>query len=317
VLAQLLDSIKQQRVGCVIIAASDVEDTIFLAREVRASSPNVMLISLNASVLFLHSEVNPQLRGLFVASGYPLFSANQVWTYPFWGAQRRVQFPSDNAEGAYNATVALLGDDDDMLDYGDPFNADARMPPLWVTVIGSGGMWPLATIPIKDDNHYIYERSSSSSSPSRSYVWPGWPAAERLELLQLAVLLVTLLLCALWALASVRPEMLPASVNQFFAGATLNERHAERRIYQAAIPLLLIAEMVIVLHYVSFKRFHDMSVSIPDDTTAALLVFRASSLGSRVSPLTPLLFAMGAGMALCLERWHRTGQRAVLEATIQ
>jgi hypothetical protein len=52
-----------------------------------------------------------------------------------------------------------------------------------------------------------------------------------------------------------------------------------------------------------------MAVSIPDDTTAALLVFRASSLGSRVSPLTPLLFAMGAGLALCLGALRRTSLR--------
>jgi hypothetical protein len=309
VLDQLLESIKQQRVGCVIIAASNVEDTIFLASEVRNSSPNVMLISLNASVLFLHSEVNPQLRGVFVASGYPLFTANQVWSNPFWGAQRRVQFPSDTAEGAYNATVALLGDDKDMLDYGDPFNADARIPPLWVTMIGSGGLWPLATIPIRDDNRYLYERARWSSSRSPSYVWPGWPAAERLELFQLAMLVVTLLLCAVWAIASVKPNILPASVDQFFAGATFDEWRVERRIYQAAILFLLIAEMAIVMHYVSFKRFHGLGVASPADATAALVAFRASSLGSRVSPLTPLLFVLGAGLALCLGALRRTRLR--------
>jgi hypothetical protein len=65
VLDQLLESIKQQRISCVIIAASNVEDAIFLAGEVRASSPNVMPISLNSSLLFLHSQVNPSTaRGL-------------------------------------------------------------------------------------------------------------------------------------------------------------------------------------------------------------------------------------------------------------
>ena len=309
VLDQLLESIKQQQVGCVIIAATNIEDTIFLAREVRDSNPNVMLISLNASVLFLHSVVNPQLRGVFVASGYPLFSANQVWSNPFWGARRRVQFPSDTAEGAYNATVALLGGDKDMLDYGDPFNANARIPPLWVMVIGSGGVWPLAPIPIKDENHYLYERASWSSSQSPSYVWPGWPEAGRLKLLQLAMLVVTLLLCALWAIASVKPEMLPASVDQFFAGATFDEWRIERRMYQAAILFLLIAELAIVMHYVSFKRFHGLQVASPDDATAALLVFRASSLGSRVSPLTPVLFVLGSGLALCLGALRRTRLR--------
>jgi hypothetical protein len=309
VLDQLLESIKQQRVGCVIIAASKVEDTIFLAREVRNSSPNVMVISLNASVLFLHSQVNPQVQGIFVASSYSLFSANQVWTNPFWGGQRRVQFPSDTAEGTYNATVALLGGDNNLLDYGDPFNADARIPPLWVTVIGNGGLWPLATIPIKDGNHYLYQRANWSTSQYAYYAWPGWPAAARLELLQFAMLLLTLLLGVLCAIASWKPQLLPASLDQFFAGATIDERPVERRIYQAAIVFLLIVELGVVEHYVSAHRFYGLSKATPDDAAAALLAFRASSLGSRVSPLTPVLLALGAGVALCLGALRRTRLR--------
>ena len=309
VLDQLLESIKQQRVGCVIIAASNVEDTIFLAREVRNSSPNVMVISLNASVLFLHSQVNPQVQGIFVASGYSLLSANQVWTNPFWGSQRRVQFPSDTAEGTYNATVALLGGDNNLLDYGDPFNADARIPPLWVTVIGKGGLWPLATIPVKDDNHYLYQRADWSTAQYTYYAWPGWPAAARLELLQFAMLLMTLLLGALCAIASWKPQLLPASLDQFFAGATIDDRPMERRIYQAAILLLLIVELAVVAHYVSAHRFYGLSKATPDDAAAALLAFRASSLGSRVSPLSPVLLALAACVALCLGALRRTRLR--------
>jgi hypothetical protein len=306
ILDQLLDSIKQQRIGCVIIAASNIEDTIFLANEVRASSPNVMLISLNASVLLLHSEVNPQVQGLFVASGYPLFSANQVWTNPFWGAQLRVQFPSDTAEGAYNATVALLGSDNNLLDYGDPFNPGARIPPLWITVVGNGGVWPLAAIPVNDENHYLYSRASWSTSQYPYYTWPGWPAAARLELVQLAMLLLTLMLGVLWVIASRKPQMLPVSLDQFFAGATFDERPLERRIYQGAILFLLIIELAVVAYYVSSQRFLGLTKANPDDAAAALLAFRASSLGSRVSPVTPMLFALGAALALCLGALRRT-----------
>jgi hypothetical protein len=309
VLDQLLDSIKQQQISCVIIAASNIDDTIFLAGQVHDSSPNVMLISLNANLLFLHSAINPQLQGVFVANGYPLFNANQAWTNPFWGSQLRIQFPSDTAEGEYNAVVALLGGDRELLDYGDPFDADARMPPLWITVIGKGGLWPLETIPIENDDHYIYERGSWSSSQYPYYVWPGWPAAARLELLQRAILIVTLLLCTLWMIAFVRPGMLPAAVDQSFAGATGDELGIEPRVYQAAILLLLIAELAIVAHYVSFKWFHGLEVATPADKTAALLTFRASSLGSRVSPLTPILYALGAGLALCLGALRRTRLR--------
>ncbi len=308
VLDQLLESIKQQQIGCVIIAASNVEDTVFLAEAVHNSSPNAMMISLNANLLFLHSEVNPQLQGVFVASAYPLFTANQVWTNPFWGAQLRIQFPSETAEGEYNATVALLGGDMELLDYGNPFDVGARIPPLWMTVIGRGGVWPLETFSIKDDQHYIYERAEWSSSQYPIFPWPGWPAAARLELLQRAILGVTLLLCALWAIAFAKPGVLPALIDQSFAGATL-DKGFERRIYQAAVLFLLIAELAIVVHYVSFKRFHGLEVATPADENAALLAFRASSLGSKVSPLTPILFGLGAGLALCLGALRRTRLR--------
>lgn len=308
-LDQLLESIKQQQIRCVIIGASNVEDAIFLAREVRSSNPNMMLISLNSNLLFLHSQVNPLLQGVLVASAYPLFSANQVWTNPFWGAETRIQFPSDTAEGAFNATVALLGGDTEMIDYGEPFKPDVRIPPLWVTVIGSGGVWPLAARPITDVEHYLYERASWSTANSPTYVWPGWPAAGRLMFLQLALLAATLLLGALWAIEGLRPEMLPASVDQFFAGATFDEWRVERRVYQAAILFLLIIELAIVMYYVSPRWFHGPHIPRADDAPAALLAFRASSLGSRVSPLTPVLFALSALLALCLGALRRTRLR--------
>lgn len=309
VLNQLLESIKQQQISCVIIGASNVEDAIFLAGEVRNSNPNVMLISLNSSLLFLHSQVNPQLQGVFVASAYPLFSANQVWTNPFWGAQSRIQFPSDTAEGAFNAVLALLGGDSEMIDYGGVFNSDARIPELWITVIGRGGVWPLAARQITDDGHYLYERASWSSAYSPTYVWPGWPAAGRLVFLQLALFFATVLLGSLWLIEGFRPEILPPPVDRFFAGATFDEWRVERRVYQAAILLLLIIELAIVMYYVSARRFHGEQIPRPNDASAALLAFRASSLGSRVSPLTPVLFALGALLALCLGALRRTRLR--------
>src|SRR5208282_1981998 len=168
-----------------------------------------------------------------------------------------------------------------MIDYGAPFDAGVRIPPLWITVIGSGGVWPLAARPITDPDYYLYQRAAWSSAYSPTYVWPGWPAAGRLMFLQLALLAATLLVGFLWAIEGLRPEMLPASVNQFFAGATFDEWRVERRVYQAAILFLLIIELAIVMYYVSPSRFRGAQIPRPDDAAAALLAFRASSLGSR------------------------------------
>ena len=305
VLGQLLDAIKQQRVECVIIAATDIEDTIMLARQVRQSSPNVTLISLNANVLYLHSDVNPQLHGMLVASTYPLLTANQVWTNPFWGARWRAQFPTDVAEGVYNAMLALVAGDVAMLDYSEPLGAGQLAPPLWITVVGSGGIWPLAALHVDDRTHYMYRRAEWSSAYP-SYAWPGWPAAARLEILQLTLLVAALLFVALTVLASAYPSLLPAAVEQYFAGASFDDVRLRRRVYQVVVVVALVAALGIVLHYVSFDRFHHSSTVRADDAAAALLAFRASSLGSRVSPLTPLLMALGAGLCLLLGALRRT-----------
>ena len=59
---------------------------------------------------------------------------------------RYIHFPSEDAEGIFNATLAILDRRDAMVDYSVPFAATPRrkMPPLWVGVVGNTGIWPLA-----------------------------------------------------------------------------------------------------------------------------------------------------------------------------
>jgi hypothetical protein len=114
----VLRTITDRRIRYVIIVATDIEDTIFLSQKIRESCPNVTPIVLNGDVLFLHSSVNAYLRGAIVASTYPLYFENQFWTRPKKAdSTALVQFPSDTAEGVYNATLALMGRNDMMLDY--------------------------------------------------------------------------------------------------------------------------------------------------------------------------------------------------------
>jgi hypothetical protein len=69
----VLRTITDRRIRYVIIVATDIEDTIFLAQKIRESCPNVTPIVLNGDVLFLQSSVNAYLRGMIVASTYPLY----------------------------------------------------------------------------------------------------------------------------------------------------------------------------------------------------------------------------------------------------
>jgi hypothetical protein len=155
-LSDLLSTISREQISYVGIAATDVRDVIFLAREIREHSPSTVIFTLNGDLLFAHPEANPNTRGMLVVTPYPLFALNQLWMShtnpdkPNIGS-RRILFPDQGSEGVYNAMLSLLGDDDELLEYGSPFESwtpgDPRVPPLWIVAVGRDGFWPVAIRP--------------------------------------------------------------------------------------------------------------------------------------------------------------------------
>lgn len=82
---------------------------------------------------------------MIVGSTYPLFNSNQSWSPPWKGSAQRLQFPRNMAQGAYNATLALL-DRHELVDYGAPFGSQAgrpEQPPIGLSVVGHEALWPL------------------------------------------------------------------------------------------------------------------------------------------------------------------------------
>jgi hypothetical protein len=124
------------------IMASDVSDLIFLAGAVRGNSPNSVLFTLSSDLRILRQAVNPDLYGMLVFSSYPLFPGNEQWTPndPFDGHRLR-EFPSENAEGIYNATRTAITAAVD----GNNAAADPDSQILWTSVVGSDEqLWPLS-----------------------------------------------------------------------------------------------------------------------------------------------------------------------------
>ena len=146
-LVQILRAIATEGVRGVGIIATDPEDVLFLVRKVRDSFPSVTVVVVGADLLYLHDDA-PFMRGVLVASTYPLLPWNQRLSFPFEGGTDRLMFPTSNAEGIFNATLLLLGGltDANVMEYGDPFTlaTDGLRPPLWMTAVGKGAFWPLA-----------------------------------------------------------------------------------------------------------------------------------------------------------------------------
>ncbi|MGH7932775.1 MAG: hypothetical protein ACREQN_06340 [Candidatus Binataceae bacterium] len=128
--------------------------------EIRQNCPDTIPFLTSSDLLYVHSEFDSELKGTLVLSTYPLFSISQVWTWPFTGRQRRIQFPSGDAEGIYNAVLAALGDEASMEDYADPLSTDSQSPPLWLSVVGNDGLWPVGFIHASTGR--VFERSSSA-----------------------------------------------------------------------------------------------------------------------------------------------------------
>lgn len=162
-LSDLLSAISREQFQYVGIAATDVRDVIFLAREIREHSPSTVIFALNADLIYTHPEAYPDTRGMLVATPYPLFALNQGWMNPVTpeAGGQRIQFPDQNSEGIYNAALYLLKNDEPLLEYASPFTlhyhrkysaqeqseesvADRSVPPLWIVTVGRDGFWPVA-----------------------------------------------------------------------------------------------------------------------------------------------------------------------------
>ena len=158
-LAGTLDTIHREHVKTVGLMATDPRDKLFLAQQIARYSPDVSLFTAESDSVYVHPDYSPYLRGALVASTYPLYGANQRWSYAYQGASERRQFASSSAQGIYNAVLALLDYDDNglpsrtaaprLLEYGMPGKSCTLCtPPVWISVIGRSGAWPVrASLP--------------------------------------------------------------------------------------------------------------------------------------------------------------------------
>lgn len=166
-LASTLSAISRRDIRALGIMATDVNDILFLAKEVRSYSPDVQLFAVDNDVLYSAPDYVRYTEGMLVASTYPLFANNQSWT----GSTRVLPFPSNASEGVYNAACVLLnriyaetgnypiriGGDRSKApsEYHTPF-VQGNKPPLWLTITGRDGVWPAKIWDYEDKQNYVH-----------------------------------------------------------------------------------------------------------------------------------------------------------------
>jgi hypothetical protein len=156
VLSNLLTTLAQQQTHYVCLVASDPRDKIFLGNLIRERNPDVQLCTTMGDLLFAHPDYNYALRGMIVASTYPLHPGVQAWSEDSNAGERRILFANQAFQGYFNATLAHLDDmatptcgpsrpSATMLDYGwGPPGCATTSPGIWISAVGQNGqMIPL------------------------------------------------------------------------------------------------------------------------------------------------------------------------------
>jgi hypothetical protein len=143
-LSNILDTVRREQITVVGIFTTDKRDFLFLAREIMRASPNILLFTTEADLLFVHPDFGSFVRGTVVASSYPLFGATQLLSNPGLARTMRQQFPTMGAQGIHNAALALLEPTLPLVDYWPPASPGGNcLPRVSISVVGRDAIWPV------------------------------------------------------------------------------------------------------------------------------------------------------------------------------
>ncbi len=179
VLENILSTISRERFRYVGVMATDTRDKLFLIRLIRELCPDVHVFVTSSDLLLAHPDYLYHMKGVIVASTYPLYPPGQKWSNP--NASERLLVSSSAAQGYYNATLATFGLHSQMLEYGPPgFAAGPDVqndrPPVWVSMIAPNGAFvPLQVFTgYEDPNGYVLRKPDGGTAPAPNGLdYPG------------------------------------------------------------------------------------------------------------------------------------------------
>jgi hypothetical protein len=178
VLMDFADDMRREHYKYIGIIGSNVLDVMFLASFLRTACPDIRLFVLNPDLLFERDSDNAPYIGTLALGTYPMFGRNLSWT---GGGERipRLPFADQYEEGTFNASLLLIRDIVPNSSGAEPYETDAPFAkassgsgglPVWLTVVGTGGFWPVQVIPSADS------RSSDPQHMTHSDFSGAWKA---------------------------------------------------------------------------------------------------------------------------------------------
>jgi hypothetical protein len=143
-LRAILTTINDARVSYVGVVATDTRDVIYLNRWLRKECPRVRVFTTEPSVALLQPDDAYQLRGMLVASTYPLTQLAESRAQGRPGGRQLIPFPTQASQGYYNAILAQFRAPELLIGYRVPPVQDPNIrtrdrPPIWISVVGANG----------------------------------------------------------------------------------------------------------------------------------------------------------------------------------
>ncbi len=196
--------LQRNRVDYIVITATDVLDTLFLAQFLHRAIPDAHLVFDDGDLLFEREIDDVPFVGAVTINPYHLIGlANSV--IPGYGGRA---FPDSSTEAYYNAARYTLWDKSspstlNLAGYQNILSSPRTgvKPPLWVTVIGKDGYYPLGIASSNSSGipQILPEIERQNSPPRHSTKLPIHPSLAWYFLCLLIFLLCaahTVLLCA-------------------------------------------------------------------------------------------------------------------------
>lgn len=160
---EIAQTLKSHNIRAIGLIGTDVRDKIFLADQLRKRLPDARLFTFGSNNLYLRDDYNGSLRGMIVFSTYPLFPENQWWDMVHRARPGRLVFPSDDAQGVFNATLRQITRRQ-FREYRAPFDSTGVYPPVWVTAVGRHSFIPVRAFrSLEGANEYLEKRPPPAS----------------------------------------------------------------------------------------------------------------------------------------------------------
>ena len=177
VLYGLVSNLRAHHSRYILLRCTNPLDFIFLTRFFHRAYPEGRIVTVGSDLLFRREIDTTEFRGVLALSSYPLIPREQHWSHlsarsddaPSMSHTHRI--PDSHLEGTYLAARYLFDNDEpeapftgreepiilpfkeDFPDFADPYwmhKSDevfkATQAPVWLSVVGRDGYWPVAVL---------------------------------------------------------------------------------------------------------------------------------------------------------------------------